>query len=486
MQTAERIWEPEDIEATQAEIRISRTANPLIYPLDSFDDARGEHFSRIVNGILEKHGGVAVGIPFDQGVQIDEHHSAIFVGLQIPIESYGDKLRGNLSGFLRNHYGVNYLHEGKAPAYTFWPWTHQTPYLSGIDGEWKNPDKVTGFLIRGKPPDLRLELRYRQDDRNAAFSEVEFGYMAAVTSLIVAGKVDLSSQEGVNGSLGSRRDIFMDIYQTMLPEYQPPVTKEEIYGLDGQMDDVEKNLYIPLVKKGGNPMNTLLVGAPGVGKTFVARFFATRRDVLTVPISVDELVHSFENYILPRIRRATGGLGLPTVLAVDDVERLLERVVTVNEYGKPSQVIDPSERARALTLLERMQDTHGVYLLATLNHPDVEAAFLRRFNPIYFPLPSEDQRAYALRQLVNSGPLCDTDYESYIQETASATNGFNYSGLSLIPQYSGNSLLNGNGHKDSQEYLDLLKQALEKSKQRVSFKNLEGFDQAARKMIGLS
>lgn len=482
MQTAERVVEP----AAQSETRISRTLNPLIYPLNPFDRSTSEHFNRIVSRVVENNGGVTVGIPFHQGVMVSEHHSTTFVGLQIPIESYGEILRDNMRGLLKNHYGVSYLYEGEVPTYTFWPWTHKTSYLSGVGGEYKNPDKVTGILVRGNSPDLKLEIRYNQDDREASFSEVEFGYVTAVASLIVAGKVDLSSSEGINDSLDLRRSIFMDIYHTMLQEYQPPVTREEIYGLDGQLVDVEANLYTPLVRKDGTPMNTLLVGAPGVGKTFVARFLATGRDVLTVPIGVDELVHGFDHFILPKVRRATGGLGFSAVLAVDDIERLLERAITVNENGRPSQVIDPGERAKALTLLERMQDTHGVYLLATLNHPDVEAAFLRRFNPVYFPLPSTEQRAYALRQLVSSDPLCEADYEAYIQETASATEGFNYSGLALISQYSDNSLLNRNGHMDTQEYLNLLGQALEKSKQRVSFKNLDGFDQAARKMIGLS
>lgn len=97
MQTAERIEET----AAQSETRISRTLNPLIYSLNSFDRSTSEHFNRIVSRVVENYGGVTIGIPFHQGVMVGEHQSATFVGLQIPIESYGEMLRNNLRGLLK-------------------------------------------------------------------------------------------------------------------------------------------------------------------------------------------------------------------------------------------------------------------------------------------------------------------------------------------------------------------------------------------------
>lgn len=488
MRAVERLHTPGIEAAAQPETKFSRPANPLIYPLDIYNHSPREHFAFIVNGVVDRYGGgSSIGIPFIDSVEMSKNQWSMFVALQIPLETYDQKTRGNLRSLLRDHFQMDYLREGTLPS-TIMPWAAKTPYFSPYPqgNEYKSPDQVSGFLVRGKAPSLTLELRYNNESRwGAPFTEVEFSYLAVISSLIIAGGIDLSSPEGITKSLDLRRSIFMDIYQMMLGEYQPPVAREEICGLDEQITDVEQNLYDPLTNKGGTPMNTLLVGAPGVGKTFVSRFFATRRDVVTIPVSIDELVHAFDHYLLPTIRRVTGGLGFPTVLAVEDIERLLERAISVDTDGKTSQVIDPAERSKALNLLERMQDTHEIYLMASLNHPDVEAAFLRRFNHVYFPLPSAEQREFMLRKIISQGPLKGDAYNAFVNESAANTEGFNYSGLSLVPQYTRNFSLGRDGNLTSEEYLAMLGEALEKSRQRTSLQNLAQFDQSARTMIGL-
>ncbi|MEK7617437.1 MAG: hypothetical protein AAB414_05290 [Patescibacteria group bacterium] len=492
--------------AAQSETRFSRTDNPLIYPLDVYMHFRSSlaHFTSIVNDVIEQHGGgPPIGIPFIDPVEIGRastirNNQSTFVALQIPLESFETGFFENLYGLLKNHFWTVSPSTGSLPPSSRTETLYLSPYSRLPNGDkYKNPEQVTGFLIRKSAPDLNLEIRYNYagplstpSSQNRfgylAFSEVEFGYLAAVASFLIAGKIDLSSDQGFAESLDLRRTIFMDIYQTMLREYQPPVVREEICGLDEQIADMEQNLYNPLVNKRGNPMNTLLVGAPGEGKTFVSRFFATRRDVLTAPVGINELINDFERYVLPTIKRMVGELDLPAILAVEDVEKLLESAISVGVDGESSQMIDPAERSKVLSLLERLQDTHGIYLMATLNHPDVEAAFLRRFNPVYFPFPSTEHREDMLRKIIAQEPLDKDSYNAFVRQLVADTEGFNYSGLSLIPQYADNLLLGRDGNLSAEEYLDILRQALKKVQQRTSLQNLANFDQAARKMLGLT
>ncbi len=311
-------------------------------------------------------------------------------------------------------------------------------------------------------------------------SEVELAYQTVMLSLILANRIDLSSEEKIQETLPLRREIFMKIYHTMLRQMIPPATREEIFGLDGQIRDIEMNLYNPLRTREGKPMNTILLGAPGVGKSFVMRYFDFDPEVLTIPLPVTAL-EGFEAGLLKYLSKIRTMLDLPIVVAVDDVEALFHERIMIG-YGGSTMELNPARRAKALSILERMEDTHEILLLCAINHPDIEAAFLRRLNPVYFPLPSVEQRQHMLEQTIPRNTLSRIAHQALIAGLVAETEGFNYSGLALIPTY----LINFMSELKRKGPLALQRGAqfaLGKAGERTNVDELRRYDAIARETV---
>jgi SpoVK/Ycf46/Vps4 family AAA+-type ATPase len=333
----------------------------------------------------------------------------------------------------------------------------------------------------GIPRSGILSLRHNITDGEAP-SETMMVYESVMVSLILAGKIDISTAEREKESLGFRKNLFMDIYQNMLSEYMPGVSREQLLGVDEQIDDIDTNLYAPLKSGEGTPMNSLLVGAPGTGKSMMGRHFMTDRDVLTVPLGIEKL-GSLEHGILDEVIKLKSMFGLPAVIFFDDIEGLLEEGMSRTVGGVTTQSIDAAARSKALSLLDRMADTYEVYMFCTLNHPDVEAAFLRRFNPVYFPLPTEHQRRHFLQATIPQRNLDEETYESLVDQLTNDSEGHNYNGLALINAYLENLLSKEGAPVDQARYLELVYMARRKAKQRIDVAGLKRFDDAAKQMV---
>ena len=451
--------------------RITRSENPLLSAL-SYDSSSAEGFADVVNDATMELGGYRIKPPsYDQFQVTKSGNSEMFSIVKIPYGNLSPNQIESLNNQRRNLSQSTHL-AGASPDII----TTDSSYRLHKPGYYLK--KNGGFLKRGEQGG-QLEIHTAED-----IPEAELAYDTAICALIISGKLDMSSQETVEESLPLRRKLFMDIYHRMLVDLLPPVSRESIYGLDEQIEDIEENLYGPLRDKNGKPMNTLSVGAPGVGKSLVTRLFAYEQDVLTIPTSVSNVDNKsiFDYRVLPGVVRLKNALEIPVVLALEDVEILLEEGISVDEHGKMSQQIDPAKRSRALSLFERLQDTHGIYLLCNLNHPDVDAAFLRRLNPVYFPLPNQDQRRNAIEGLIPVEPFGEEEHRGVVEDLVRRTDGFNYSGLSLIPEYVHN-LLRKKEDIDPATYKRAIDRGFLKAAQRTSLQKLKEFDAAARNMI---
>ena len=461
------IYQPEQKERS----RVTRSENPLLSAL-SYDPSSTEGFAAAVNEATIAFGGQTIKPPSYDQFQVTKNGGAeMFSIVKIPYGSLSSDQVASLTNQRRNLSQSTYIVDGSRDVITT-----DSSYRLHKPGYYVK--KNGSFLKRGERGG-ELEIHSTEET-----PEAELAYDAAICVLIISGKLDISSQEAVAESLPFRRKLFIDIYHRMLEDLIPPVSRDGIYGLDEQIEDIEENLYGPLRDKNGKPMNTLSVGAPGVGKSLVTRLFAFDQDVLTIPTSVNNVDNKsiFDYHVLPRIVRLKNALDLPVVLALEDVEILLEEGISVDEHGKMSQQIDPAKRSRALSLFERLQDTHGIYLLCNLNHPDVDAAFLRRLNPVYFPLPSQDQRRIAIQGLIPVAPFGEDKHREVVEDLVARTDGFNYSGLSLIPEYVHN-LLRKKEDIDPETYKRAIDRGFIKAAQRTSLQKLKEFDAAARNMI---
>ncbi|MBI2405357.1 ATP-binding protein [Candidatus Gottesmanbacteria bacterium] len=492
-----------------------RSENPLVSPLEGEAD-RLTSFIDTVNAVLKEYGVSELPPPHIE-ITTTESREEHFISIEIPYEHVDDSqilsmkqilmdlnatqtlVEGMFFAFPPEKYGALSLlqHRITAPQSYYYlaatnlsPKLRNNPYQRGgifFIGERHQP--VVGMMQvfaekRSKiiPQNGILEIR-----NFGSYSEVELAYLAIMHALIMEDKLDVSTPERLRETLPARRKIMVDVYHRMLSEMIPQIAPDELFGLNTQRMDLENNLYGPLKRRTGTPMNTLLLGAPGVGKSALTQVFATYKDVVTVYLPVDILSKTlpngeyvFKDKILPRLARLRRIFDLPMVVCLDDVESLFQSSMGVGRLPQPGTgFVNPEKRAQALTLLERLEDTYRIYLLATLNHPDVEAAFLRRFNPIYFPLPDEQKREYFLRAIIPQYDLEETDYEALITKLARQTSDLNYSGIAMIPRYLEN-LLSVDGQASYETQVDL---AVAKAKQRTDVTGLKQCDAEVKNLL---
>lgn len=455
----------------QKKASVGRTENPLVFPIQ-LDSASFQRFGEITNQVASQFGGVFIKQPAVEVVKPGGPSERQYVTITIAQSGIDHRVRQSFRKHLRSLYQTQTLQEGilhHAPLLLRPFHRNEASYVMSTNVEnvkKMDQDYIEGLFIKPDPGKTwgAVELRYGKS--NSGPSEVELAYETVMTSLILAGKVDLSTDEKVAETASLRRTLFMDIYQEMLKDLLPQVTRSQIFGMDNQISEIDTNLYQPLITGRGRPMNTLMVGAPGAGKSFAGDYFTTNRKVLTVPFPVKQL-DSFETDFLPRLSRMKNAFGLPIVLYIGDIEDLFRGA------------INHDSRARALNILERMQDTYGIYLLATLNHSDIEAAFWRRFNIVYFPLPTSSQRKQLCAQIIPQGPLTDIQYQVMVAKLADQMEGFNYHGITNIPDFFHNR---DGADLTVEAYQQILEEALQKVSMQTNLKELSFLDEAAREM----
>lgn len=485
-------------------VMYARLSNPLFSPLVQSHPSYSR-FHQVVNDVGNSEGGIEIKRPkLEQGT--GSNRGLIFNVIEIPFNDLRVGQKKSIEAITSSVFGYPHVkvkrsfqlpiseHKGRSHLLHRLTKPMLTHYLSNPDEVLtSNPYLENGVFLqeRGDLPLIgvyavqakRLKDHMPQHgilriQDEISYTEAEIAYLSVISSLVLAGSLDLSTDEKMQESIPYRRSLFLRIYKELLSDMMPVVTRDEIIGLETQIMDINTNLLNPLMDDRGRPMNSLLVGAPGVGKSFLARHLAYESDLLVVPMGVGIFSNesdrqNFEHRMLSRLRRIRQELDLPVVVSIDDIEAILEVGLSENADGSINRSVDTEKRSRALTFLERLMDTYQIYLVGTLNHPDVETAFLRRFNPIYFPLPNPEQRKQHLLKVLRD--KCD---DAIIKKLVVMTEGFNYSGIDNISGYMQNA------NVELVDVWETLTHAVSKARQRSDTVGLRKFDEAARLMIG--
>lgn len=212
-------------------------------------------------------------------------------------------------------------------------------------------------------------------------------------------------------------DIYNDLNRLGLKKTK----KEDVQGLDEQLERMERTLIIPLANLdastaiGLNASSILLVGVPGTGKTYVVEYFLQQdTGVFILPIDsrhiAKELSQSPDKMtILPRISEVFKQTQIPIILHIDDIEKI----------GENDQMISST----ILNLMAGVRE-NGFFTIASTNYPEKLTPQLlqpQRFSEIiYFGLQPEDVRlkileTHALRVSKELGkPLFSSDEEREI------------------------------------------------------------------------
>ena len=169
----------------------------------------------------------------------------------------------------------------------------------------------------------------------------------------------------------------------LLNESQNKVTFKDVAGIDEAKDDCEEIIaFLKDPKKfqrlGGRiPKGVLLMGAPGTGKTLLARAIAGEAGVPFFSISGSDFVEMFVGVGASRVRDLfeQGKKHAPCIIFIDEID-------AVGRHRGAGMGGGHDEREQTLNQLlvemDGFESSEGVIIIAATNRPDVlDPAILR-------------------------------------------------------------------------------------------------------------
>ncbi len=214
-------------------------------------------------------------------------------------------------------------------------------------------------------------------------------------------------------------DGLKDIQPSAMREVQiqkPNIRWDEIGGLDDIKEEIAEAVEWPLkhadlfneadVKP---PKGLLLYGAPGTGKTMIAKAVATTSEANFISIKGPELLSKWvgesEKAVREIFRKARQAA--PCIVFFDELDAIAPHRGSEGDAHVTERVI-----SQLLTELDGLEDLRGVVVIGATNRPDmIDEALLRpgRFDRILeIPLPSKDSRKEILKIHTKRKPIDNT------------------------------------------------------------------------------
>jgi transitional endoplasmic reticulum ATPase len=207
----------------------------------------------------------------------------------------------------------------------------------------------------------------------------------------------------------------------------PDVKWEDVGGLEHIKEELKETIEWPLkypnVFKKANtqpPKGILLHGAPGTGKTLLAKAVANESGVNFISVKGPSLISKYVGESEKGIREVfkKAKQASPTILFFDEIDSL------VPKRGESSTDAHVTERviSQFLTEMDGIEELKGVVVLAATNRLDlVDPALLRsgRFDLLFeLPIPDEETRHSIFKIHTRNKPLRkDVDLKTLSKKT---------------------------------------------------------------------
>ncbi|MEM3369913.1 MAG: CDC48 family AAA ATPase [Candidatus Micrarchaeia archaeon] len=332
---------------------------------------------------------------------------------------------------------------------------------NAIDPALRRPGRFDREIEIGIPDrDARKEILTIHTRNMPLDKDVNFDYLANVTHGYTGADISLLCKEAAMKAL--RRimpkinleeetipieilesiTVKMDDFTNAMREIQPSALREvfveipnvrwsDIGGLDDIKQKLKEAVELPLknpevFQKMGirTPKGILLYGAPGTGKTLLAKAVATESEANFISIKGPEVLSKWvgesERAIRELFRKAR--LSAPCIIFIDEIDAIAPI------RGGSDEGTKVTERMVNTLLLEMdgIEQLKNIVVIAATNRPDIlDPALLRpgRFdNIIEIPLPDEKTRLEILKVHTKRMPLDkDVDLEALAAKLNNAT-----------------------------------------------------------------
>ncbi len=212
---------------------------------------------------------------------------------------------------------------------------------------------------------------------------------------------------------------------------RPNVHWSDVGGLEDTKKQLKEAAELPIKnpqafeKMGIRPVRgILLVGAPGTGKTLLARAVATERESNFISIKGPELLSKYvgesEKAVREVFRKAK--MAAPCIIFIDEIDS----ITSVRSAEGEGSMVTERVVDTLLTEMDGLQEMKNVLVLAATNRPDmIDPALLRpgRFDKIIeIPLPDEPTRFAIFKVHTKRMPLSkDVSLEELAKQTENYT-----------------------------------------------------------------
>ncbi|MGQ9586893.1 MAG: AAA family ATPase, partial [Thermoplasmata archaeon] len=197
----------------------------------------------------------------------------------------------------------------------------------------------------------------------------------------------------------------------------PKVTWDDVGGLEEVKKELRDAIELPLddpesfTRMGIRPpKGVLLFGAPGTGKTLIARAVATESKANFISIKGPEIMSKWVGESEKAVRTVfkKAKQVSPSIVFLDEIDAIAPRRGGSHDSGATERVVN-----QLLTSMDGLEDLENVFVIGATNRPDIlDPALLRpgRFDKLLLiPVPDEATRLKILKVHTKDMPLDNVD-----------------------------------------------------------------------------
>jgi len=278
-----------------------------------------------------------------------------------------------------------------------------------------------------------VEIEVRPEEGNPWYITVLVSWLPMIFLILLWLSMMRQMSAGSNKALSfarSRAKVFID--------NKPKVTFKDVAGIDEVKEEVAEIVdFLKNPKKyqqlGGRiPKGILLAGAPGTGKTLLAKAIAGEANVPFLSVSGSEFVEMFVGVGASRVRDLfeQAKKHAPCIVFIDEIDAVGRKrgAGFTGGHDEREQTLN-----QLLVEMDGFESSEGIIVIAATNRPDIlDPALLRpgRFDrQIYVPLPDVKGRLEILKIHTKDKPLAD---DVDLEVIARSTPGFSGADLANI------------------------------------------------------
>jgi len=292
-------------------------------------------------------------------------------------------------------------------------------------------EEILQIHTRGMPSDDDVQIRHLANITHG-FVGADLASLAREAAMKTLRRYlpEIDLEKAIPTSVLEKMKVTADDFFSALKEIEPSAMREVLIEVPtvtwadiGGLEDVKRQLRevieMPMedpeafARMGIRaPKGVLLFGAPGTGKTLIAKAIATESNVNFISIKGPEVMSKWvgESEKAIRLIFKKARQVAPSIVFLDEIDAIAPRRGGYSDSGVSERMVN-----QLLTSMDGLEEMDNVIIMGATNRPDIlDPALLRpgRFDKILLvPIPDEQARLKVLEVHTKNMPISGVDLE---------------------------------------------------------------------------